>query len=85
MHDSVKAIRYTTSMLAGFGSGTIAAQFIKNNVHPTGKITAITIPVAAFFIGGALGNAASKNAEETIDSIDAVVTEVRNEIRKSRI
>lgn len=82
MHDSVKTFRTVTSFVTQLGAGAITSQIIKNNVQPTGRITAITIPVASFFIGGVVAHAASKHAEEFIteinDNVENAITEIKS-------
>ena len=83
MHDSVKIFRGVTSLITSLGAGAITSQFIKNNTAPTGKITAITMPVAAFFIGGVVANAASKHAEDMVTEVNDSFVNAYNETQKN--
>jgi hypothetical protein len=82
MSDVAKIVKPVTSFITQLGAGAITSQIIKRNVQPTGKITAITIPVAGFFIGGLVANAASKHAEQFVDEVDEAVTNAYNEFNR---
>lgn len=81
MHNSVKTFRSVTSIMTQLGSGAITSQIIRNNVQPTGRITAVTIPVASFFLGGLVAHAASKHAEQFITEINDAAEKAVEEIK----
>lgn len=62
---------------AQFGSGKILHNIVKNNVVATTPFEAVTVAVASFALGGAVGEVAKNHMTRTIDELVGVYTTIK--------
>jgi hypothetical protein len=77
--NGVKATKFATKIVVGFGAGKIAGDIIRSNTRvPVTKIDKITITAAAFVIGMMASEAVEHYATKQIDDFIKQYNNIRN-------